>query len=47
MKYIGDEVMFLSPDLASATDVATELIDRVHEDPVLRSTAPVWPTVRC
>ena len=37
VKYIGDEVMFLSPDLASATDVATELIDRVHEDPVLRS----------
>lgn len=37
VKYIGDEVMFLSPDLVAATGVAIELIDRVGEDPVLRS----------
>jgi adenylate cyclase len=37
VKYIGDEVMFLSPDLEAATSVAVELIDRVGEDAVLRS----------
>jgi class 3 adenylate cyclase len=37
VKYIGDEVMFLSPDLGAAAVVATELIERVHADPVLRS----------
>ena len=37
VKYIGDEVMFLSPDLSAAAAVATELISRVDEDPVLRS----------
>ena len=37
VKYIGDEVMFLSPDLSAAAAVATELITRVDDDPVLRS----------
>ncbi len=37
VKYIGDEVMFLSPDLTAAAVVATELIARVQADPVLRS----------
>lgn len=37
VKYIGDEVMFLSPDLVAAAEVATELIARVRRDPVLRS----------
>lgn len=37
VKYIGDEVMYLSPDLTSAAEVALELLERVAEDPVLRS----------
>lgn len=36
VKYIGDEVMFLTPDLASAAHVGVELLDRIAEDPVLR-----------
>jgi class 3 adenylate cyclase len=37
VKYIGDEVMFLSPDLPAAARVATELLERVRNDEVLRS----------
>lgn len=37
VKYIGDEVMFLSSDLAAGAQVAVELIERVREDPVLVS----------
>ena len=37
VKYIGDEVMFIAPEIASAADVATGLIRRVAEDPVLRT----------
>ncbi len=37
IKYIGDEVMFISPDLTAAAQVAIELIERVREDPVLHS----------
>lgn len=37
VKYIGDEVMFLSPDLTVAAAIATELIARVDEDDVLGS----------
>ncbi len=37
VKYIGDEVMYLSPDLTAAAQVASTLIERVREDPVLRS----------
>jgi len=37
IKYIGDEVMFISPDLGAAAEVAVELIERVREDPVLDS----------
>lgn len=37
VKYIGDEVMFLSPDLPAAAGVAVELLARVDEDPLLRS----------
>ena len=37
MKYIGDEVMFLAPEILSAAEVATELLLRVADDPVLES----------
>ena len=37
IKYIGDEVMFISPDLTAAAEVAVELIERVREDAVLVS----------
>ncbi len=37
VKYIGDEVMFVSPDLTAGASVAVELLERVREDPVLRS----------
>lgn len=37
VKYIGDEVMFLSPDAPSAAEVAVGLIERVAADPVLGS----------
>lgn len=36
VKYIGDEVMFVTPDLSSATHVAVELLKRIADDPVLR-----------
>jgi adenylate cyclase len=37
VKYIGDEVMFLAPDLPAAAGVASELIARVAADPQLGS----------
>lgn len=37
IKYIGDEVMYLTPDLHSAAEVARELLRRVADDPVLGS----------
>ena len=37
VKYIGDEVMFLAPEISLAAEVATELIDRVADDPILES----------
>ena len=37
VKYIGDEVMFLAPDILAAAEVATELIRRVADDPILKS----------
>ena len=36
IKYIGDEVMFVTPDLSSAAAVACELLERIGADPVLR-----------
>ena len=39
VKYIGDEVMFLAPEILSASEVATELIHRVGND-------PIWETAR-
>ena len=37
VKYIGDEVMFLAPEILSAAEVATELIQRVGNDPILET----------
>lgn len=37
VKYIGDEVMFLSPDLAAGAAVATELVRRIAADGALSS----------
>ena len=37
VKYIGDEVMFVMPDLPSAAVVASELLARISEDPALRN----------
>jgi adenylate cyclase len=37
VKYIGDEVMFMTPDLAGGVAVAVELIRHVDRDPILRS----------
>jgi adenylate cyclase len=37
VKYIGDEVMFMTPDLASGVTVAAELVRHVDRDPTLRS----------
>lgn len=36
VKYIGDEVMFVAPDLSSAAAIACELLRRIADDPVLR-----------
>lgn len=35
VKYIGDEVMFLAPDLVAGAQVALELVERTSADPVL------------
>lgn len=37
IKYIGDEVMYLAPDLLAAAEVAESLLQRISDDPVLRS----------
>lgn len=37
VKYIGDEVMFIAPDLPAAAGAAKELLERVEAHPVLRS----------
>lgn len=37
VKYIGDEVMFRSPDIASAAAIATRLVELVDDDPDLGS----------
>jgi adenylate cyclase len=37
VKYIGDEVMFVAPDLAAAVEVAMGLVQQVDADPILRS----------
>ena len=35
VKFMGDEVMFVSPDVAAATHVARRLLEHVADDPVL------------
>ena len=35
VKFMGDEVMFVSPDVAAASQVARQLLDHVAGDPVL------------
>jgi len=37
VKYIGDEVMFMAPDLASGVEIAVGLVRHVDRDPILRS----------
>ncbi len=37
VKYIGDEVMYVAPDIASAVAIAAGLLAHVEGDPVLRS----------
>lgn len=37
VKYIGDEVMYVAPDLCAGAEIATGLVRRVAEDEVLRT----------
>jgi adenylate cyclase len=37
VKYIGDEVMFVAPEICAASEIATEMLRRVDADSVLRT----------